>query len=108
MWREASGMPRKIMAVFGTRPEAIKLAPVIHALARSARLRPSVCVTGQHREMLDQMLAFFDVHPDHDLAVMQTNQGLFELTARLLQSLHPVLVAERPDGILVQGDTTTS
>jgi len=96
------------MVVFGTRPEAIKLAPVVHALAASSALRACVCVTGQHRQMLDQMLAVFNIRPDHDLAVMQSNQDLSGLTARLLQSLQPVLAAERPDAILVQGDTTTS
>src|SRR6266446_5460083 len=101
-------MQRKIMVVFGTRPEAIKLVPVIHALARSASLFPCVCVTGQHREMLDQMLSFFDIRPDYDLSVMRPNQSLFELTTRLLERLEPVLAAERPDAILVQGDTTTT
>lgn len=101
-------MARKIMVVFGTRPEAIKLAPVVHALAASSSLRPCICVTGQHREMLDQMLTFFGVRPDHDLAVMQANQDLADLTGRLLQRLRPVLAAERPDAILVQGDTTTT
>jgi UDP-N-acetylglucosamine 2-epimerase (non-hydrolysing) len=101
-------MSRKIMVVLGTRPEAIKLAPVLHALANSASLRPCICVTGQHREMLDQMLRFFDLRPDHDLAVMQANQSLADLTARLLQGLQPVLVAEQPNAILVQGDTTTT
>jgi UDP-N-acetylglucosamine 2-epimerase (non-hydrolysing) len=101
-------MRRKIMVVFGTRPEAIKLVPVIQALDRSASLFPRVCVTGQHREMLDQMLSFFDVRPNHDLRVMRPNQSLFGLTARLLESLEPVLAAEQPEAILVQGDTTTA
>jgi len=99
---------RKVMVVFGTRPEAIKLAPVVHALARSATLRPFVCVTGQHRQMLDQMLSFFDIRPDHDLAVMRPNQDLSGLTARLIESMQPVLSAQQPDAILVQGDTTTA
>ncbi|MCK6556381.1 UDP-N-acetylglucosamine 2-epimerase (non-hydrolyzing) [Candidatus Binatia bacterium] len=101
-------MKRTVMVVFGTRPEAIKLAPVVHALARSRSLRPCVCVTGQHREMLDQMLSVFDLRPDHDLAVMQSDQTLFTLTARLLGALEPVLARERPAAILVQGDTTTA
>ena len=96
------------MVVFGTRPEAIKLAPVIAALRASPTLRPCVCVTGQHREMLDQMLGFFDIRPDHDLQVMRPDQDLGDLTARLLQALRPVLAAERPDALLVQGDTTTT
>lgn len=101
-------MQRKVMVVFGTRPEAIKLAPVVRALESSRSLRPCVCVTGQHREMLDQMLTFFGIRPDHDLAVMQPNQDLFDLTARLLPGMRTVLDAERPDAIVVQGDTTTT
>lgn len=101
-------MKRKVMVVFGTRPEAIKLAPVIRALGGSSSLSPRVCVTGQHREMLDQMLSYFGLHPDHDLAVMQANQDLADLTARLLSSLRSVLIAECPDALLVQGDTTTT
>jgi len=96
------------MAIFGTRPEVIKLAPVVDALRQSASLQPRICLTGQHREMLSQMLTLFELHPDHDLAVMQPNQDLFGLTARLLQGLHAVLLAEHPDAILVQGDTTTA
>ena len=99
---------RKVMVVFGTRPEAIKLAPVVHALARSSTLHPYVCVTGQHRQMLDQMLKFFEIAPDHDLAVMRPNQDLYGLTARLIESMQPVLAAQKPDAILVQGDTTTA
>lgn len=99
---------RKVMVVFGTRPEAIKLAPVVHALARSATLQPYVCVTGQHRQMLDQMLRFFEITPDHDLEVMRPNQDLYGLTARLIESMQPVLLAQKPDAILVQGDTTTA
>ncbi len=101
-------MRRKVMVIFGTRPEAIKLAPVVEALGRSPAFRPCVCVTGQHREMLDQMLGFFGIRPDYDLAVMQANQDLFGLTARLLQGLQPVLASDPPDAILVQGDTTTA
>lgn len=99
---------RKILVVFGTRPEAIKLAPVIRALESSSELVPRICVTGQHREMLDQMLSYFGLRPDHDLAVMQSNQDLTELTARLLTGLRAILAAERPDAVLVQGDTTTT
>lgn len=101
-------MRGKIMVLFGTRPEAIKLAPVVRALGASAVLRPVICVTGQHREMLDQMLGLFDVRPDYDLAVMQPDQDLGELTARLLHGLGSVLAAAKPDAILVQGDTTTT
>ena len=100
--------PRRILVIFGTRPEAIKLAPVIEALAATPTLTPRVCVTGQHREMLDQMLTVFGITPDHDLAVMRPDQDLFELTARSLTGLRAVLDAERPAAVLVQGDTTTA
>ncbi len=98
----------KILVVFGTRPEAIKLAPVIEALRRHPR-RPEVrvCVTGQHRYMLDQVLQLFGIDPDYDLNVMQTNQTLAQLTASVLTHLDPVLTTEQPDWVIVQGDTTT-
>jgi UDP-N-acetylglucosamine 2-epimerase (non-hydrolysing) len=99
---------RPVLVIFGTRPEAIKLAPVIEALAASRTLAPRVCVTGQHRQMLDQMLALFGITPHHDLAIMRPDQDLFDLTARALTSLRPVLDAERPAAVLVQGDTTTA
>jgi len=102
-------MPLKVLAIFGTRPEAIKLAPVIQALrAAPKEFESRVCVTGQHRELLDQVLRLFDVQPHHDLKVMQPDQSLPELTARLLTSLAPVLARERPDWVLIQGDTTTT
>ncbi len=102
-------MPLKVLSIFGTRPEAIKLAPVIKALrARPDDFASRVCVTGQHRELLDQVLRLFDIHPDHDLAVMQPDQSLFYSTARILTELEPVLAQEKPDWVLVQGDTTTS
>jgi UDP-N-acetylglucosamine 2-epimerase (non-hydrolysing) len=97
-----------VLVVFGTRPEAIKLAPVIAALAASPVLRPRLCVTGQHREMLDQVLAVFGLAPDHDLAVMQPAQDLSGVTARIVTGLAPVLAAERPAALLVQGDTTSA
>ena len=100
--------PRPVLVIFGTRPEAIKLAPVIEALAAEPTLAPRVCVTGQHREMLDQMLTVFGIRPHHDLAVMQPDQDLFDLTARTLTGLRAVLDAERPAAVLVQGDTTTA
>ncbi|MDX2165673.1 MAG: UDP-N-acetylglucosamine 2-epimerase (non-hydrolyzing) [Deltaproteobacteria bacterium] len=99
---------RPVLVVLGTRPEAIKLAPVLAALAGSPHLRPRLCVSGQHREMLDQMLAVFGLTPDHDLAVMQPGQELGGLTARIVTGLAPVLAAERPAALLVQGDTTTA
>src|SRR5690606_18489847 len=85
-----------------------KLAPVITALAASPRLVPRVCVTGQHREMLDQMLALFAIRPDDDLAIMQPAQDLHDITTRALLGLRAVLVRERPAALLVQGDTTTA
>jgi UDP-N-acetylglucosamine 2-epimerase len=99
---------RSVLVIFGTRPEAIKLAPVIEALVTSRTLTARVCVTGQHREMLDQTLALFGIRPQRDLAIMQPDQDLFDLTARALAGLRDVLEAERPAAVLVQGDTTTA
>jgi UDP-N-acetylglucosamine 2-epimerase (non-hydrolysing) len=100
---------RRILFIFGTRPEAIKLCPVIlrlRGLAGSFEAR--VCVTAQHREMLDQVLAVFGVTPDHDLDLMRPGQTLFQSTARIVSGLESVLAAEQPDMVLVQGDTTTT
>lgn len=99
--------PRKILVIFGTRPEAVKLAPVIQQLKATPELITRVCVTAQHREMLDQVLRLFHVVPDVDLDVMRPNQALPDLTAQILTSLIPILDSEKPDWILVQGDTTT-
>ena len=99
---------RKILFVFGTRPEAIKLCPVLSNLREHAQFEARVCVTAQHRHMLDQVLAAFGVTPEHDLDLMQPGQSLAELTARILAALEPVILAERPDMLLVQGDTTTT
>jgi len=100
---------RKILFVFGTRPEAIKLCPVLLNLRQhSAKFAVRVCVTAQHRSMLDQVLAAFGVTPDHDLDLMQPGQTLAQTTARILAALEPVMQAERPDMVLVQGDTTTT
>jgi UDP-N-acetylglucosamine 2-epimerase (non-hydrolysing) len=98
----------KVLIVFGTRPEAIKMAPVVKALAESAELHPVLCLTGQHRDMLDGVLEFFGLTADHDLAIMQPEQDLFYLTTAVLAGLQPVLAAERPDWVLVNGDTTTT
>jgi len=99
----------KVLVAFGTRPEAIKLAPVIHRLAADpARFRTHVCVTAQHREMLDQVLSFFSIRPDRDLALMRPDQTLPALTAAALTAMAGVLAAERPDLVMVQGDTTTT
>lgn len=97
------------MLVFGTRPEAIKMAPLVKALQNDTKhFKTVVCVTGQHREMLDQVLSIFDIRPDHDLDVMKQGQDLYDVTARILLKLRHVLNAERPDIVLVHGDTTTS
>jgi UDP-N-acetylglucosamine 2-epimerase len=97
-----------VAVVFGTRPEAIKLAPVIHLLESDRRLRVRVIASGQHREMLDQVLTVFGITPDRDLRVMTAGQSLSQLTARLLSLLDPVLAAESPHAVLVQGDTATA
>jgi UDP-N-acetylglucosamine 2-epimerase len=99
----------RILCLFGTRPEAIKMAPVIRALAApSSGLEPVVCVTEQHREMLDQVLRFFDVTPDHRLGVMRPGQTPSEVAARVLERLPAVIDDVHPAGVLVQGDTTTA
>jgi UDP-N-acetylglucosamine 2-epimerase (non-hydrolysing) len=99
---------RKIMIVFGTRPEAIKMFPVIHALRRQARLDVRVCLTGQHRAMLDQVLEIAGLTPDIDLNIMQPDQTLDQLLARLVTELGRVFDRDRPDRILVHGDTLTT
>lgn len=100
---------KKVMLVFGTRPEAIKMCPLVNELkSRPGEFETVVCVTGQHREMLEQVLRVFDVEPDHDLAVMKPGQTLFDLTCDVLIKLKAILEAERPDVVLVHGDTTTS
>lgn len=100
-------MSGRVMAVFGTRPEAIKLFPVVHAL-RTEGVRCCVCVTGQHREMLDQILQLSEIVPDHDLNLMSPGQGLDELTAALLTGIGAVLDLEMPARVIVQGDTATA
>ena len=100
---------QKILLIFGTRPEAIKLCPVIRSLREHpSRFQVKVCVTAQHREMLDQVLKAFEVCPDHDLDLMLPGQTLFQSTSRILAGLEQVLVAERPHIVIVQGDTTTT
>lgn len=97
------------MLVFGTRPEAIKMAPLVkHLQSRDAEFETIVTVTGQHREMLDQVLEIFDITPHHDLNIMKPGQDLYDVTARVLTGMRDVLDAERPDVVLVHGDTTTS
>ena len=99
----------KVMTVFGTRPEAIKMAPVVLELARYPEyIEPVVTVTAQHREMLDQVLDLFSIKPDHDLNIMAQGQTLFDITCRSMQGLNEVFAAEKPDLVLVHGDTTTT
>ena len=98
----------KILTVFGTRPEAIKMAPLVHSLANDARFDAKVCVTAQHREMLDQVLQLFEIKPDYDLNLMEVGQTLNEVTARILLGLKPVLQEFKPDIVLVHGDTATT
>jgi UDP-N-acetylglucosamine 2-epimerase (non-hydrolysing) len=99
----------KVITVFGTRPEAIKMAPVIRALdARADRVQQRICVTAQHRHMLDQVLGFFSIRPHYDLDVMTAGQMPMDVCARVTRRLLPVFDAERPDWVLVQGDTTTT
>ncbi len=101
--------PIKVMTVFGTRPEAIKMAPVVLELSRHrGQIVPVVAVTAQHREMLDQVLQLFGIAPDYDLDIMSQGQSLFDITCRSLHGLNEVLAAERPDVVLVHGDTTTT
>lgn len=101
-------LKRKILLVFGTRPEAIKMAPLVLALSADERFDTKVCVTGQHREMLDQVLSLFDIQPDFDLDVMKAGQDLTDLTAAILRGMKAVLSQFKPDILLVHGDTTTT
>ena len=98
----------RIMTVFGTRPEAIKMAPVVQALQESDRFEVVVAVTAQHREMLDQVLRLFEIEPKHDLDIMAADQTLFDVTSRSILGLNEVLTLEKPDMVLVHGDTTTT
>jgi UDP-N-acetylglucosamine 2-epimerase (non-hydrolysing) len=100
--------PIKILLVFGTRPEAIKMAPVVQALKADSRFEARVCVTAQHREMLDQVLSLFQIVPDYDLNIMKPGQDLTEVTCAVLSGLGPVLQAFDPARVLVHGDTTTT
>jgi UDP-N-acetylglucosamine 2-epimerase (non-hydrolysing) len=97
----------RVLSIFGTRPEAVKMAPVIGRLAATHNVESIVCVTAQHRQMLDQVLDLFDIQPDYDLDIMKSDQSLSELTAALFSGLEPVLQSVRPDWVLIQGDTTT-
>jgi UDP-N-acetylglucosamine 2-epimerase (non-hydrolysing) len=97
----------RILSVFGTRPEAVKMAPIVRLLKQTANLEARVCVTAQHRQMLDQVLRLFDINPDYDLDLMREDQTLPELSAALFTHLDPVLKEFQPDWVLIQGDTTT-
>ena len=100
---------KKVMLVFGTRPEAIKMAPLVKEFQKQPkRVETVVCVTGQHREMLDQVLKIFDIKPDYDLNIMKQGQDLYDVTARVLTGMREVLKEIKPDIVLVHGDTTTS
>ncbi len=100
-------MPLKVLTVFGTRPEAIKMAPVVLELQKHDEIESLVCVTAQHREMLDQVLNLFGIKPEYDLDLMAPNQDLFDITAKVLLGLRDVLRKAKPDVVLVHGDTTT-
>ncbi|MGL6422684.1 non-hydrolyzing UDP-N-acetylglucosamine 2-epimerase [Aeromonas caviae] len=107
--KKASNMTKKkVLTVFGTRPEAIKMAPLVHALAADDRFDAKVCVTAQHREMLDQVLSLFEITPDYDLDLMKAGQTLNDITASILIELKPVLQEFKPDVVLVHGDTATT
>ena len=99
---------KKVMLVFGTRPEAIKMCPVVNELKSRTSLETLVCVTGQHREMLDQVLEVFRVKPEYDLSIMKDRQTLFDVTVNVLERIRAVLESEKPDVVLVHGDTTTT
>lgn len=101
-------MKKKILVVFGTRPEAIKFAPLIKRLHQQPTFELTVCITSQHKEMLQQVLSFFEIQADVDLDVMQPNQDLSKVTAVILSKLSPVIAAKKPDLVIVQGDTTTA
>ncbi len=99
---------KKILTVFGTRPEAIKMAPLVHALGADRRFDAKVCVTAQHREMLDHVLKLFEIKPDYDLNIMKSSQTLNDITTSILLGLKPILEVFKPDVVLVHGDTATT
>ena len=99
---------KKIMLVFGTRPEAIKMCPLVKELELRKKMEITVCVTGQHRQMLDQVLKIFNVVPEYDLSIMKDRQTLFDVTANILDRIKIVLQKVKPDIVLVHGDTSTT
>ena len=106
--RGAEKMKKKVMTVFGTRPEAIKICPLVNEMKKRSGLETVVCVTAQHRQMLDQVLKTFEVAPDYDLNIMKDRQTLFDITTGILNEIKAVLEKERPDVVLVHGDTSTT
>jgi UDP-N-acetylglucosamine 2-epimerase (non-hydrolysing) len=101
-------MKKKNLFIFGTRPEAIKMAPLVNMFLKDIRFETKICVTGQHREMLDQVLNFFDIIPDYDLSLMKPNQNLYDLTSEVISGLKPITESFKPDYVYVHGDTTTT
>ena len=99
---------KKILLVFGTRPEAIKMAPLVKAFDKEKTIESKVCVTAQHREMLDQVLEMFDIKPDFDLNIMKSGQDLYDITSKVLLGLRDIFEEFKPDIVLVHGDTTTT
>src|SRR6266545_905969 len=100
---------QKILTVFGTRPEAIKLVPILeHLNARADDFASVVCVSGQHRQLLDQVMNLFAIRPEYDLNIMRKDQSLTHITACVMKRLEPVIIKEQPDWVLVQGDTSTA
>ncbi len=101
-------MPIKVLSVFGTRPDAIKMCPLVKRLGGDSRFQSVVCVSAQHREMLDQVLEIFDVHPDYDLNIMKPSQTLFQVSAAMIPGFGDVFEEVQPDVVLVHGDTSTA
>ena len=99
---------KKIMIVFGTRPEAIKMCPLVNELKQRDNVEVIVCVTGQHRSMLTQVLDVFHVIPDYDLSIMKQGQTLFDIATGILEGIRDILIEEKPDVVLVHGDTSTT
>lgn len=99
---------KKVLIVFGTRPEAVKMCPLIKVLQKSPEIQTVICVTGQHRHMLDQVLEVFDIHPDYDLKVMRDRQTLFDIHETVMKEIRPVLIKEAPDIVLLHGDTSSA